>query len=35
MIAVTLDAAKKLKELIAEENKDKEIPETAGLRLFV
>ena len=34
MITVTLKAAIKLKELIAEENKDTQIPETAGLRMF-
>ncbi|OGM99011.1 MAG: hypothetical protein A2915_03565 [Candidatus Yanofskybacteria bacterium RIFCSPLOWO2_01_FULL_41_34] len=35
MVTITPDAATKLKELIAQENKDAQIPETAGLRLFV
>lgn len=35
MITLTSDAAEKLKILVAEENKDTQIPETAGLRLFV
>ncbi len=35
MITITPDAALKLKELILENNEGKEIPETAGLRLFV
>lgn len=35
MVTVTPVAAEKLKELIAEENKDTQIPETAGLRVFV
>lgn len=34
MITVTLEAAAKLTELIAEENKGTQVPETAGLRLF-
>jgi iron-sulfur cluster assembly accessory protein len=35
MITITLIAAKNLRELIAEENKGIEIPQTAGLRLYV
>ena len=35
MVTITPNAAAKLTELIAEENKDTQIPETAGLRLFV
>lgn len=35
MVTITPEAAAKLKELIAEENKDVQIPETAGLRLYV
>lgn len=35
MITVTPNAAEKLKILIAEENKDTQIPETSGLRLFI
>lgn len=35
MITITPEAAAKLKELIAEENKDTQIPETAGLRLYI
>ncbi len=35
MVTITLEAAAKLKELIAEENKDTQIPETVGLRIFV
>ena len=33
MIELTVIAAEKIKQKIAEENKDTEIPETAGLRL--
>lgn len=33
MIAITIIAAERLKTLIAQEYKDKEIPETVGLRL--
>mgnify|MGYP001565068303 CR=1 FL=1 len=35
MVTITPNAAAKLTELIAEENKSTQIPETAGLRLFV
>ena len=35
MARITVDAAEKLKELIKEENPGQEIPETAGLRLYV
>ena len=35
MITVTADAAERLKKLIAEENKEAPVPETAGLRLYV
>lgn len=35
MVKITLEAAEKLKVLIAEENKGTTIPETTGLRLFV
>lgn len=35
MVTVTPVAAENLKRLIAEENKDTQIPQTAGLRLFV
>lgn len=35
MVTITPKAAVKLKELIAQENKDTQIPETAGLRLYV
>ncbi len=35
MVTITPSAAAKLKELIAEENQGTQIPETAGLRLFV
>ncbi len=35
MVTITLRAADKLREMIAEENKGTQIPETAGLRIFV
>ena len=35
MVTITPNAAAKLKELIAEENKDTQVPQTAGLRLYV
>ena len=34
MVTITPVAAENLKKLIAEENKDVQIPETSGLRLF-
>lgn len=35
MVTISPEAASKLRELIAEENKDNQNQETAGLRLFV
>ena len=35
MISITPDAAAKILKMIAKENKGSEIPETAGLRVFV
>jgi len=35
MITITPSAAEKLKSLIAEENKDTNLPQTTGLRLYV
>ena len=35
LVTITFKAAENLKKLIAEENKDTQIPKTAGLRLYV